>query len=442
MLKKIKGFLKKNNKIILSVVVILALLIACISSVVEDRKKVTKDKGRVVSITPLYDEPAMVSTFARTPYESLDLTQKALDSSGFINEDVGAFNGEKTLTEQEKKDKAALEALLASNNRSDDSLSKGDESRKRREKYKLNTLANVNKSSTVTFSANPGGGGAPAMYANSSNGTYLGQFVLTGYCPCVICCGKTNGITASGRQAVANHTIAADRRFAFGTQMIINGVVYTVDDRGGAITGNHIDIFFNTHAEALAFGKRTGDVYLYTGGGTTVADNSSNNNSTNTTQPSTGSGSVSLIGDSLTVGATSAFQSLLPSAKIDGKVGRQMSAGQGIVESMKASGTLGDKVIIELGTNGTFTEAAGQSLIDSIGSDKQIYWMNTYGPSLSWYSDVNSVISTLCTKNSNVSLINWESTGLAHPEYFSGDGIHLTSAGYQAFAQLMYNAVK
>ena len=109
---------------------------------------------------------------------------------------------------------------------------------------------------------------------------------------------------------------------------------------------------------------------------------------------------------------------------------------------MKASGTLGDKVIIELGTNGTFTEAAGQSLIDSIGSDKQIYWMNTYGPSLSWYSDVNSVISTLCTKNSNVSLINWESTGLAHPEYFSGDGIHLTSAGYQAFAQLMYNAVK
>jgi 3D (Asp-Asp-Asp) domain-containing protein len=98
--------------------------------------------------------------------------------------------------------------------------------------------------------------------SNGNNGTYLGQFLLTGYCPCVICCGKTNGITACGTLATANHTIATDGRYAFGTKMLINGVIYTVEDRGGAIQGNRIDVFFPTHQEALNFGRQTADVYI------------------------------------------------------------------------------------------------------------------------------------------------------------------------------------
>ena len=432
-MKKILEFIKAKYKIGLSIVVVAALVMACFSSVMKEQRKVTKDKGRVVSITPLYEEPAMVPLYARTPYEALDLTLEAKDSSGFINDGVGAYE-DTSLTERQKKDKEALEKLLAENleNQSEEE-SIGDAAKKRRSKYKLNSMNNINTNTTVSVSANG------AVYADASSGSYLGKFILTGYCPCVICCGKTNGITASGRKAMPNHTIAADKRFAFGTQMIINGQVYTVDDRGGAIVGNHIDIYFNTHAEALAFGKRTGDVYLYTG--QTAPQVASNDDNSDTT-PSGDTSSVTLIGDSLTVGCTSAFQALCPKAVIDGKVGRQMSAGAGIVSTMKSSGTLGNTVIIELGTNGPFTQADGQKLIDSIGSDKKIYWMNTYGPSLSWYSQVNSTISAICSANSNVSLINWESIGLSHPEYFSGDGVHLTSAGYQAFAKAMYDAIK
>ena len=221
--------------------------------------------------------------------------------------------------------------------------------------------------------------------------------------------------------------------------MVINGIVYTVEDRGGAITGNHIDIFFNTHAEALAWGKRYGDVYLYTGTGTTTA---SNENTQTDNSGSTGTpGSVSLIGDSLTVGCTASFKALVPDANVDGVVGRQMAAGFDVVNSMKSAGTLGDKVIIELGTNGVFSQESGQQLIDAIGSDKQIYWVNTYGPGLSWYAEVNAVISALCNANSNVKLIDWASTGQAHPEYFAGDGIHMTGAGYSAYAQLMYDSL-
>ena len=81
---------------------------------------------------------------------------------------------------------------------------------------------------------------------------------VTAYCPCVKCCGKTNGITASGKKAKANHTIATSSKYKFGTKIEIEGYgIYTVEDRGGAIQGNRIDIYFNTHEEALKFGRRT-----------------------------------------------------------------------------------------------------------------------------------------------------------------------------------------
>ena len=83
-----------------------------------------------------------------------------------------------------------------------------------------------------------------------------GVYKVTAYCACMQCCGKTNGITASGAKATANHTIAEPSTFAFGTKVVINGITYTVEDRGGAIQGNRIDIYMNSHAEALAWGVR------------------------------------------------------------------------------------------------------------------------------------------------------------------------------------------
>ena len=68
--------------------------------------------------------------------------------------------------------------------------------------------------------------------------------------------GKTNGTTASGTKATAGRTIAASSKFAFGTKLNIGGHVYTVEDRGGAINGNRIDIYVNSHSEALRWGVR------------------------------------------------------------------------------------------------------------------------------------------------------------------------------------------
>ena len=88
---------------------------------------------------------------------------------------------------------------------------------------------------------------------SSSSGTV---YKVTAYCPCSKCCGSSTGTTASGTTATAGRTVAASSNFAFGTKLNIGGHVYTVEDRGGSVTGNTIDIFVSTHAEALQWGVK------------------------------------------------------------------------------------------------------------------------------------------------------------------------------------------
>ncbi len=82
-------------------------------------------------------------------------------------------------------------------------------------------------------------------------------FKVTAYCSCPKCCGKySSGYTASGTKATAGRTVAASSSFAFGTKLLINGKQYVVEDRGSAIKGNRIDMYFDSHSEALAWGVR------------------------------------------------------------------------------------------------------------------------------------------------------------------------------------------
>ena len=91
----------------------------------------------------------------------------------------------------------------------------------------------------------------------------LGTFKLTAYCACSRCCGKCDGITATGTRATAGRTIAVDpSKIPYGTEVIINGHTYIAEDCGGAINGNKIDIFFNSHTEALNFGVRYAEVFV------------------------------------------------------------------------------------------------------------------------------------------------------------------------------------
>ena len=70
----------------------------------------------------------------------------------------------------------------------------------------------------------------PAMY-----GENLGEFRLTYYCSCEICCDVETGITATGTPVIEGRTIAVDPSvIPYGTQVIINGHIFTAEDCGGA----------------------------------------------------------------------------------------------------------------------------------------------------------------------------------------------------------------
>ena len=87
---------------------------------------------------------------------------------------------------------------------------------------------------------------------------------VTAYCACKKCCGpKARGLTASGLPISYNggHFVAADGKlFKFGTQLIVPGYAdgqpVEVIDRGGAIKGHHIDLYFPSHEQAKQWGRK------------------------------------------------------------------------------------------------------------------------------------------------------------------------------------------
>lgn len=125
--------------------------------------------------------------------------------------------------------------------------------------YANNVSSNINEDSTPAVGSTYGPGGL--SYEIGVADQYLGSFHATAYCGCVRCSGG-HALTYSGTVPKPNHTIAADLdRYPIGTKLMINGIVYTVEDRGSNVVDNRIDIFFATHAEALAFGLQNVDVY-------------------------------------------------------------------------------------------------------------------------------------------------------------------------------------
>lgn len=96
----------------------------------------------------------------------------------------------------------------------------------------------------------------------SNDKKYLGRFKVTAYCPCSKCCGKADGITATGTKVKQGRTIAVDPKIIpLGSKVEIDGHTYIAEDVGGAIKGNTIDLFFNSHDEANQWGVKYKEVY-------------------------------------------------------------------------------------------------------------------------------------------------------------------------------------
>jgi 3D (Asp-Asp-Asp) domain-containing protein len=105
----------------------------------------------------------------------------------------------------------------------------------------------------------------------------LGEFKLTAYCPCAECCGiwamnrprdeygNEIIIGSSGERLTAGISVAVDTNvIPHGSKIMINGHNYIAHDTGGSVKGNHIDIYFDSHEEAMNFGLQYAEVYMIT----------------------------------------------------------------------------------------------------------------------------------------------------------------------------------
>ena len=91
----------------------------------------------------------------------------------------------------------------------------------------------------------------------------MGTFKLTAYCGCESCSCGWGRMTKSGKTAREGVTVAADLSVMnIGDKITIDGKEYTVEDCGGGVKGDHIDIFFENHEDTERFGVQYGDVKI------------------------------------------------------------------------------------------------------------------------------------------------------------------------------------
>ncbi len=162
---------------------------------------------------------------------------------------------------------------------------------------------------------------------------------------------------------------------------------------------------------------------------------------TTTAAPPAGQG-VTAIGDSVIVDAAPYLQSALPGIVIDAQVGQQLYLVQGMVGQLKAEGFVGNRLILELGTNGPYTAGQLVTLLDSLGPMQRIVLVNTHVPGQLWQQEVNDTIASVAQSYPNTVLVDWNAASAGCPQCLYPDGTHLDPVGAKYYASLLVSALE
>ena len=249
----VRVFVQKNKTAVCSIIAILLFIILLISQLQACSAIVTQTLGSVSATSWPADDQEI--TKAELYYSRLEADlQKKIDTvettyPGYdeYNYNIGEIG----------HDPVALISYLCARY--------GDFTFNDTIRQELNTIFNKQYSYTVKTEKE-----TRTVTKTVKAGDSLGTVVTSGYCSCSICCGQgSGGLTASGTSPSSNHTIAVDASspiVPMGTQIIMNGVLYTVEDTGNLNThGVDFDVYYDSHSEALAHGHRSYEAY-YAGG--------------------------------------------------------------------------------------------------------------------------------------------------------------------------------
>ena len=147
-------------------------------------------------------------------------------------------------------------------------------------------------------------------------------------------------------------------------------------------------------------------------------------------------GRVVGLGDSVLLEAKAQLERRLPDASIDGEVGRQFKELLGVARSRRASGQLGQVVILQLGNNGPVTASQFDDIMDVLRDVRRVVVINVKVPR-PWEGPNNAMLASGVGRWPNAVLMDWHKHGAAHPELFAEDGTHMGPTGVSIFVELV-----
>ena len=147
-------------------------------------------------------------------------------------------------------------------------------------------------------------------------------------------------------------------------------------------------------------------------------------------------GSVSVIGDSVVLGARGTIVDTIPGARVDAEVSRMPGAFTGRVKKLNRRDKLANVVVLHPATNGVLTDEILRNTLEPLSDYDRVVLVNASVPR-SWEKPNNAIIDDVAPDYPNVVVADWNGLAAGERDFFVSDGVHLTKRGAQAFADLI-----
>lgn len=150
---------------------------------------------------------------------------------------------------------------------------------------------------------------------------------------------------------------------------------------------------------------------------------------------------LTMVGDSVMLGAVEEVKEIFPNVVVDADIGRQLYNGEQIIQALLDKKLLANTVVIGLGTNGVYTEENFHKMMTVIGKKRKVYLLNAYVPTQRWQGDINRFLSKMADEYKNITLIDWYDLGKEHEDWFEEDHVHLKQEGQIGYTALIAQTI-
>ena len=138
-----------------------------------------------------------------------------------------------------------------------------------------------------------------------------------------------------------------------------------------------------------------------------------------------------VTGDSVILGIRASLDAQKPISVMNARIGRQAPELLEVMQGDKAQ-VSNSPVIFNLGNNGVLNRSDVQAIFELVKDQPQVIVVNT-AVSRPWRDGNNALVAEVAQQYSTVTLIDWNSISMGHPEYFAPDGIHLVPTGVAVY---------